>query len=405
MICLRNSKTSTGFVVASLFMFAPACAGEEPSADESATSFRNVSSSHLPQPPLVVQSKDARPADLDGDGDLDLIIAHEYKANLILINNAGRFCNESAARLPQLNRDSEDAAAADFDGDGDLDILFVSEDDEENELYFNDGTGVFSDERARLPARGVTNGVAIADITGNGAPDIVFGNGAQNVFIASDGAGGFSDETLLHLPAIADSTQDLEFGDVDGDGDLDLLVGNEDKNRLLINDGEGVFKDESTARLAYRPTPEETREADFGDVDGDGDLDIYFANVNFRRNGAPQDRLLINDGSGFYRDETSARLPHEQDYTMDADFIDMDGDGDLDIVTAGLVIDKGLAPIPYRVFENDGAGRFKNATAKFFTSDIVGVGTDIEAADFNGDGKTDLFLANRAGPDLLLFGQ
>ena len=112
--------------------------------------FENVSDTHMPQPPLIVQSKDAKPADVDGDGDLDFLIAHEYKANVLLINDGtGRFTNESSSQLPQLDRDSEDVVTADFDGDGDLDVLFVSEDDEENEFYINNGGGTFSDERRR----------------------------------------------------------------------------------------------------------------------------------------------------------------------------------------------------------------------------------------------------------------
>ncbi len=368
--------------------------------------FENVSDQYLPRPALNIQSKDAYPVDIDGDGDLDIVIAHEYKPNILLLNEGlGKFSHQSIARLPQINRDSEDVKAVDFDNDGDMDLIFVSEDDEDNELYLNNGEGFFSDQSARLPARGVSNAVSVVDINGDGSVDVLFGNARQNILLLGDGSGGFNDATRERMPAINDRTQDLEFGDVDGDGDLDLLVGNEDKNRLLINNGEGVFRDESAARLPYRTRPEETREADFGDVDGDGDIDIYFANVNFRRAGSAQNRLLINDGNGVFSDETHERLPNNEEYTMDADFVDLDSDGDMDIVTAGLVINKGLAPIPYRVYRNDGLGFFAEDTGSFFSVDVVGVGTDIEAADFNGDGLLDLFLANRAGPDILLFGK
>lgn len=376
-------------VFSGLLVFSSAC---------SAPLYENVSETHLPA--LMAQSKDAKFADVDNDGDLDVFIAHEYKANILLINNgSGRFSNESESRLPQIDRDSEDIAVGDFDGDGDIDVLFVSEDDEENELYFNDGAGNFTDATDRLPVKGVTNGVAAADINGDGFADIVFGNGVQNAIILGDGAGEFRDETAKRLPMLSDATQDVEFGDADGD--LDLLVANEDQNRLLINDGNGVFTDESLERLAYRGLPEETREADFGDIDGDGDLDIYFANVNFRRSGDPRDRLLVNDGEGFFSDETADRLPSFTDYTMDADFIDIDADGDADIVTAGLMIDKGLSPVLYRVFENDGAERFSDASARFFGG-VSAVGTDIETGDVNSDGRMDIFLTNRSGADFLL---
>ena len=97
-------------------------------------------------------------------------------------------------------------------------------------------------------------------------------------------------------------------------------------------------------------------------------------------------------------------LPSD-DYTMDADFVDIDSDGDLDLVTAELIFNKGLAAIPYRVYEYDGTGVYTDATSKYLEEDIVGIGTDIEAADFNGDDKLDLFLTNRSGADILLFGK
>jgi hypothetical protein len=368
--------------------------------------FYDVSTTHLPGVFLSGQSKDARPVDIDGDGDLDLIIAHEYRPNILLVNDGtGRFSNESHVRIPQFNRDSEDVAAGDFDQDGDMDIVIANEDNQVNELYFNNGEGIFTDRTPLLPVTGVSNAVIVSDINKDGAPDLLFGDTGQTKILINRGDGTFVNETEGRLPALTDITQDLELGDVDGDGDLDLLVANEGDNRLLINDGTGRFESEGRLRLPGREIGEETREADFGDVDGDGDLDIYFANVNFRRTGDSQNRLLINDGRGAFSDETARRLPPNMDYTMDADFVDIDGDGDLDVITAGLVIRQGLAPTPYRVYLNDGTGVFLEATKEFFPKSAFGVGTDIEAADFNGDGQLDFYLADRAGPDHLLFGR
>ena len=73
----------------------------------------------------------------------------------------------------------------------------------------------------------------------------------------------------------------------------------------------------------------------------------------------PSNRLLINDGDGGFVDESAARLPPDEDYTMDADFVDIDDDGDLDFVTASY----GTSSAPrmlteYRVYSNDGDGYF-----------------------------------------------
>ncbi len=370
------------------------------------TLYSDVTGTHLPTGLLNGLSMDAGVADLDADGDLDIVIANEFRPNILLLNDgAGRF-SDGSSRLPAANRDSEDVGIADFDGDGDLDIVVVSEDDRINELYFNNGTGRFTDEGARLPVEGTTNGVVVADVNGDGFPDVLFANNGQDAIIINDGAGSFVDETAERLPRSTDVTQDLELGDVDGDGDLDLVVANEGANALYINDGAGHFSDETTARIPRREGGEETREADFGDVDGDGDLDLLFSNVAAFVAGAdPRNRLLINDGSGAFADETSTRLPSASVSSFDGDLVDVDGDGDLDIVTANADVDLSVGRIAdsrYRAYLNDGNGVFTEASDEVFGVGATGTGLDLEFADFDGDDRPDFYLASRGTADRLL---
>jgi hypothetical protein len=392
-----------------------ACEGPPPEATNrgvdavqpSGPFYEEVSATHLPSAFLDGLSMDAGVADVDGDGDLDIVIANEHRPNLLLVNDGGGHFTDGSHQLPQTPHDSEDVGIADFDGDGDLDIVIVSEDDEINELYFGDGDGNFTDEGRRLPVEGTTNGVTVADMNGDGAPDILFANNGQDVLIVNDGSGHFRDETDARLPGIEDVTQDHELGDVDGDGDLDIIVANEGRNRLFLNDGEGRFTDESEARIPLRATPEETREADFGDVDGDGDLDLLFANVSAFVEGAdPANRILVNDGHGFFTDETSTRLPPDPDSSFDGDFRDLDGDGDLDIVTGNSDVDLSqgrIASALFRAYLNDGTGHFAEATETVFGPGIEGTGLDLEFGDFNGDGLEDVYLASRGTADRLLF--
>lgn len=370
--------------------------------------FREVTGSHLPTGDLEGLSMDAGVGDLDGDGDPDIVIANEHRPNILLLNEGdGRFRNASD-RIPGSARDSEDVGIADFDGDGDLDVIVVSEDDRVNELYLNRGEARFEAAGDRLPVTGTSNAVVTPDLNGDSVPDVLIGNNGQNVALVNDGDARFRDETGERLPLILDVTQDLETGDADGDGDRDLVVGNEDGNRLLINDGDGVFTDESGDRIPPRGAPEETREADFGDVDGDGDLDLLFANVAaFVENADPRNRLLVNRGDGHYRDETGERLPAHRDRSFDGDFIDVDGDGDLDIVTANssVSLEQGrIEDAPYRVYLNEGGGLYRTATDEVFPPGIVGTGFDVEAADVDGDGRLDLYLASRGSVDRLLLG-
>ncbi len=365
--------------------------------------FEDVSTSHLPLADLAQLSMDAASADFDGDGDRDIIIANEHRPNIFLVNDgSGRFSNQSQ-RIPQVAHDSEDIGVADFDGDGDLDIVVVSEDDQVNELYLNRGDGSFDDGGNRLPVSGTSNAVLLLDVNGDSAMDILIGNNGQNVLLVNDGRGFFQDQTQQRLPARADVTQGLAAGDLNGDGHLDLVFANEGDNRLLFNNGQGVFRDAGEERLPLRQSAEESREVALGDFDGDGDLDLFFANVQaFVAGASRQNRLLLNDGTGAFSD-ASERLPADDDRSFTAAVLDIDGDGDIDILTGNTNGPGFDAETPFRVYLNDGRAGFVEATSKLFPASASGRGFDIEIADFNGDGRADLYLASRGSADRLLF--
>lgn len=361
------------------------------------TPFLDATRERLPAIDLLGNSMDVEPGDLDGDGDLDLVIASEFQPNILLFNDGkGHFSNASAERLPQVAHDSEDIALADFDADGDLDIVFVSEDDQTNEYYLNDGKGFFTDASERLGVSGTTNAIITADFDQDGDLDLAFGNAGQNYLLLNDGKGNFEDHTSDLLPQLLDQTQDLEAGDVDGDGDLDMIAGNEDQNRLYLNDGTGKFTDATAGRLSFWPDErEETREADFGDVDGDGDLDLVFANVVFQVGTLAKNRLLLNDGKGYFTDVTEQSLVQAEPFlSVDADFWDADEDGDLDLFICNAFGG------PFQLFANDGSGHFTEVSEDYLPA-VIGSGIDAEYFDANGDGRGDLYLGNFRMVDFL----
>lgn len=129
--------------------------------------FTDVSATHLPRGDLDGPSMDAALADLDADGDLDVVIAVEHDPNILLLNDGdGRLVNASD-RLPGAQRDSEDVGIADFedvDGDGDLDILtasFVLNADRARidpapcRVYLNDGEGRYSEATSEVFGKGI----------------------------------------------------------------------------------------------------------------------------------------------------------------------------------------------------------------------------------------------------------
>jgi len=387
--------------------FQIACCQEKANQNSTLTPlYKDVTLTHLPYMDLQQLSMDAGIADFDKDGDNDILIANEHKPNILLVNNGkGNFTNESSSRIPQVARDSEDIGIADFDLDGDLDIIVVSEDDKTNELYLNKGDGTFEDGGNRIPVMGTSNSVVVFDINTDGAPDILIGNNGQNNILLNDGKGYFTDETKERFGEFLDVTQDLTLGDIDNDDDQDILVGNEGPNRILINDGKGFFEDQSSDRLPYRKELEETREVDIADIDGDGDLDLLFGNVQaFVKDALRQNRLLLNDGKGFFSDITLTHLPKDDNRCFSVTFLDIDSDGDFDIMTGNTDGPRFNVDSPFSVYLNDGSGKFAEGTQSILPKEIKGRGFDIDFIDLNGDGIKDLYLSNRGTQDFLLFG-
>lgn len=372
--------------------------------------FDDVTTTHLPSAPDL-HSLDAAFGDVDGDGDLDIVIAVESDVNRLYINDgAGKFTWKEGV-FRDIKTDSEHVRLADFNNDGKLDAIFVAEDDQTPELYLGNGDGTFRDLSDRLPGKSEGNGLAVGDVNKDGLPDILVGNSG------SDGQdflwlnnrqqpGSFTDATAANLPKINDSTQDIKLGDIDGDGDLDMIVGNEiPPNRLLINDGKGVFI-EKPGQLELL-VPLHTRETVLFDADGDGDLDILMANLT--SNGGqwdkdPQTRLLINNGKGFFKDETSKRMPVNKFSTYAANVIDFDGDGYPDILLSAIKI-PGFTADKVRAYRNDGKGFFTDASAEVIPQETSGRSWGIAVGDVNKDGIPDVFIGQWGTQARLLLGK
>ncbi|MCE2901575.1 MAG: FG-GAP repeat domain-containing protein [Gemmatimonas sp.] len=366
-----------------------------PSSPSAGPPFRLVraEAGMLPGSVLAGRSMEAAMVDIDRDGDLDVVVAREFEAALILVNDGtGRFTDDRT-RLPQVVRDYEDIAITDVDGDGDPDVVLVAEDDLpgtahrlKHQLYLNDGAGRFTDASSRIPVCSDANAVVAGDLDGDGDPDLVLGNAGPELVLLNDGTGRFV-ESVGAIPASPDVTQDVVLGDVDGDSDLDLVIANESEgpNLLLLNDGRGRFAAAPTP-LPTRATTEATRNASLADMDGDGDLDLVFANVIFA-GGDPQARLLRNAGGGRFEDVTSAQLPPGVQHCIDLEFADIDRDGDSDLLgTSFPAAAVGL-------YLNDGRGRFTRAPAAIFPEPVVVQGVEVEVGDVNGDGHRDLYVA------------
>jgi hypothetical protein len=360
--------------------------------------------------PPGTSSTDVDLVDVDADGDLDLFIAEgtdspEPRLNRLFLNDGdGEFFDVSATHLPPAPAGLANHTKVDFgdlDGDGDLDAIVANLGPEQ--LLLNDGAGVFVNGAGRLPPpppflQDITADARLADVDGDGDLDILLSNenpfnplptgGGQDRLWINNGLGFFTDETATRFPAANDQTGAILPGDIDRDGDLDLIVLNRGQDLVLVNDGSGVFTDETASRFPV--TTDASRGGGLADLDGDRDLDLVVANS---RN---QPIAYYRNRHGVFQavDFGAAQLPDETDTGLE--LVDLDEDGDLDVYVpnAGLfTVGHGFGGGPDRYFRNNGRGKFHERTTKHFPT-VNDPTTDAAFGDIDDDGDLDLVVGN-----------
>ena len=185
----------------------------------------------------------------------------------------------------------------------------------------------------------------------------------------------------------------LAVGDVNADGLQDVYLGASKfiPARLFVQTRNGFAVIETPDFVADRIM--EDVDAHFSDLDGDGDLDLFVVSAGgefFDQMPELKDRIYFNDGNGhFTRDEQA--VPDYFENGSVARMADYDSDGDMDIFVAGRAVSYGFGEIPSSyLLENDGQGTF------FFSDqpalENAGMVTDAVWNDFNGDQMPDLIL-------------
>ncbi|MEM7297394.1 MAG: VCBS repeat-containing protein, partial [Bacteroidota bacterium] len=262
---------------------------------------------------------------------------------LIQINVVAQFTfSQRRPPYPQLianfeNMEDGDISYADIDLDGDLDVLLVGEHNDRpvTVLYENDGLGNFN-KVANVPFVKVLDGAAdFGDIDGDGDPDLFIVG--ENEEFKLTGILYENIDGVFHLledSFLGTRHATVDFADVDGDEDLDLLitgfiVGTGSSTSLYQNDGTGSF-----LSIEHPFEPIQFGTADFEDVDSDGDMDLLLTGSNAN---TPVSELYLNDGMGNF--QVFDDLPFPDVQFSSVAFGDYDNDEDLDVFIMGMQSD------------------------------------------------------------------
>lgn len=332
--------------------------------------------------------------DMDGDGDLDVVSASQNDtASFTEIPNdfvvwyandgAGNFGAQQ--RITNLIDEGAKVVLGDIDRDDDLDVIVLSRSPDLT-LYINDGLGNFGDQIVIINDNvGGVRSFDLNDLDGDGFKDIIHlrtPNTSSEVsglirWHKNLGDGSFGEAQLILEPFSIHVSSDIQSADLDGDADVDLVFV---LNGLvwMANDGSGNF----AAPAPIGGTSYSVNDFDLGDIDSDNDIDVVATRFFDKL------RILENDGNGSFTSRDGTLPLHRSSYNIR--LVDLDNDSDLDLSFASFFKSRMVAQF------NDGSGIFDRECV---VSNISGGASYITAGDMDGDDDIDLVSANRTNDD------
>ena len=368
--------------------------------------------------------------DLDGDGDLDLVVTNMEEPASIFLNNSGSENSRVviALRQPGANRAALGAS-----------IELQSSSGMQTGTVRTAGGYLTTSSADLVFGLGVHETVAELRIRWpDGSLELITDLPANHRHVIQRGAGTVLEEPAASPPAplfappqalaalthrerlfndfmkqpllphkLSQQGPAFAWGDIDGDGDEDLFFGQGrgTAGQILRNEGNGNMNPVPCPDLAANFDREEVA-AHFFDADGDKDLDLYVVCGSYEYPaGAPQlgDRLYLNKGDGTFTAAPDGALPDFRDVGSCVVSADFDQDGDLDLFVGTRVIPGEYpAPPPSRLLLNESAKgkvRFAAAPAERAPGlEKAGLVTGAVWADIDADGWTDLLVAVEWGP-------
>jgi hypothetical protein len=330
-------------------------------------------------------------ADMDNDGDLDLLSVERDGNTVAWYENDG-------ARPPKFRPHgitfnalaAVSIHAGDLDGDGDMDVVSAAEDENKIAWYLNDGNhpptfyeAGFYQPGLPPPDHDYAKAVFAADLNGDGKVDIAYVGEDNSEVGWLENQGGVPPTFVPHVLAQdANHAKSIIAEDLDRDGDLDLLVASSDDNKVAWYENDGAAAPTFTVHVVTTNAVG-ARAVHAADLDGDGDLDLLSASrvdnrITWYPNRTIHRTAIFNEGTqSVVHVAVGARNVHADD---------LDGDGDIDMLS--------VAETELLWHENNGASPPAFTTHLIDNRQISG-GRWVTTGDLDNDGDVDVAAASK----------
>jgi Bacterial Ig-like domain (group 3)/FG-GAP-like repeat len=358
--------------------------------------------------------------DFDGDSHQDLVVANWYQGctgewgpgGVSVLRGKGDGTFQAPVHYFSGGFQALSVAVADLNGDGRSDLVVANSCPDDGDMcraglgqigvLLGNRDGTFEPAISYYSGGGLPNKVVIADINGDGHPDLVVDNYCQPVqgggcsgpgsvgVLLGLGDGTF--QTAVTYETGVDVNTSLAVGDLNGDGHPDVaVIAGQDIGivSVLLGNGEGTFKLQS----GYSPVGYEPQSVAVGDVNGDGHPDLVVASYCQDLQGPCSNgsvEVLLSNGDGTFQSPMAYSSGGFD--AVSVGVADINGDGNTDLVVTNDRLNGAFySPGEVAVLLGRGDGSFESAV-NFLSGGVDPIA--VLAADVNSDGKPDLLVAN-----------